>query len=77
MYSVPASEGHYWAKWKIASPETPPDMRGTGDEWEVVQVWDNNSKQEPFRVSVPGVEQSQELDAFYWGPKVEPPQSSN
>lgn len=74
MHPTPDKPGTYWAKWKIADPDTPPDMLTHGSPWEAVQVFDNGGDgSEPFRVAVPGVEQSQSLDGFYWGPRIEPP----
>ena len=74
-------EGFYWAKWRIADEGTPPDnCRGADAEWEVVYVFENHivdGEPDQFRVSVPGVEQSQSFENFYWGPtpikKLQPP----
>ena len=65
-YPTPNREGHYWAK--LVRP-TDPDLCSTN--WEVVQVFDNNGGE--FRAFSPGVEGSQSLDAFQWGPRVVKP----
>ena len=68
---IPKCAGFYWAKWKIAAEGT-----REGDEltpsrnWEVMQVFVNcvdKDDDEYLMVSVPGVEQAQALDSFYWG----------
>lgn len=70
----PNHEGHWWAKWRIATDETcEGDELTPSDKWEVVQVNDNNGAVgtlEEFSVSVPGVREVQWRDGFIWGPKV-------
>ncbi len=65
-YPTPTHEGHWWAKLKLHDN---PDLRSV--DWEVVQVVDNGG--DTFMASVPGIESSQPLDAFAWGPKVHKP----
>lgn len=70
-YPTPAREGHWWAKLRLAEN---PDDRSV--DWEVVQVFDNNGppgSDEEYMASVPGIERSQPLDAFVWGPPVHKP----
>lgn len=70
-YPIPAREGHWWAKLKLA--DNPDD---NSVNWEVVQVFDNNGEgDETFMVSVPGIERGQLLDAFVWGPPVHRPEN--
>lgn len=72
-YPTPAGEGHFWAKLKLADEPEGEDWNSTG--WEVVQVFDNNGEgEEAFMVAVPGVQRSQRLDAFVWGPAVRLPE---
>lgn len=66
---VPTKPGYFWAKWKIPADGT---HEGAdlcpSDNWEVVQVNDNNGLgDEKFSVSVPGVRETQWLDCFFWG----------
>ena len=76
-YPTPETEGHYWAKLRLAED---PDHNSVN--WEVVQVFDNIPRPwceadietgECMMVHVPGIEQSQALDAFVWGPPVPVP----
>ncbi|MFT8778242.1 MAG: hypothetical protein ABF893_16535 [Gluconacetobacter liquefaciens] len=71
-HPMPDQEGHYWAKWRIASDGTRDgDELTPSNKWEIVQVNDNNGKEMMrFTVSVPGVEAAQWLDCFVWGPRV-------
>lgn len=73
-YPVPTTEGHYWAKLKLA--DNPDD---NSPDWEVVYVFDNISRPwceaeiesgECQMVSVPGLEGANAVDAFVWGPEV-------
>ena len=68
---TPAREGHFWAKQHTADPRTA-DYGKEGfclsDSWEVVQVFDN--AENDWRAHVPGVEQSQPVEFFEWGPEV-------
>ena len=77
-YPTPDREGHYWAKLRLA--DNPDHNTHT---WEVVFVFDNIMRPwceadiesgECQMVSVPGMEASQLIDAFIWGPRVEIPQ---
>lgn len=77
-YPTPEQEGHYWAKLKLA--ENPDN---NSPDWEVVQVFDNILRPwcaadietgECMLVFVPGIEESQLLDAFIWGPFVPKPE---
>lgn len=67
-------EGYYWAKWRIASDVTHEGNELTpSNEWEIVQVNDNNGEpgnNEEFSVSVCGVREPQWIDCFIWGPRV-------
>lgn len=73
-HPTPTRTGYYWAKWRIASDGTTDgDDITPSDTWEIVQVNDNNGEpgsNEEFSVAVPGVEQTQWLDQFVWGPHV-------
>ena len=68
---IPKCAGFYWAKWKIAAEGTREGSELTpSDNWEVMQVFVNcvdPTDDEYLMVSVPGVEQAQSLDSFYWG----------
>lgn len=69
----PKAEGFYWAKWKIADDGTVGADDGALDpnRWEVVDVFRNHLGDDPagrWRVLVPGVQRSQSLENFYWGP---------
>ena len=68
--TTPTREGFYWAKWRIAAEGTVEgDELTPSNDWEVVQVNDNNGEgDEAFSVSVPGVEKPQWLPDFVWGP---------
>lgn len=72
QYPTPTKEGFYWAKWKIAEAGTREgDDLTPSDEWEVMHVVENGGDpQDPeyFLVMVPGVEQWQSRENFYWGP---------
>ena len=79
---TPTKPGFYWAKWKIATPETHEGKELTPcNSWNVVEVWANtldaaigrepqceaDAEIEPFGVSVPGVRETQWPDQFFWG----------
>lgn len=66
-YPTPVREGHWWAKLKLHDE---PDLNSV--DWEVVQVVDNGGPS-PVMASVPGIEDSQPIDAFVWGPEVVKP----
>lgn len=77
-YPTPAREGHFWAKLKLHEND---DMNSP--DWEVVQVFENmagdpceadiEAGAEKWLASVPGIQDSQPLDAFVWGPPVHKP----
>ena len=71
-YPTPEKPGFYWAKWKIASDGTKEGEELTpNDEWEVMHVVENAidpSHPEYLMVEVPGVEQWQGIENFFWGP---------
>ena len=75
----PTRAGFYWAKWLIADRETVEGSALTpSDDWDVVYVFENGRDEreaEFLRVLVVGVEQSQSLQNFKWGPgPLTPPQ---
>lgn len=74
--AMPAAEGYYWAKWRIASDDTHEgDELTPSDEWEIVQVNNNGGEYgtlEEFSVSVHGVRETQWRDCFVWGSFVAP-----
>lgn len=69
--ALPTAAGFYWAKWRIATDGTREASELTpSDKWEPVEVYENCSDpnhEEYLRVSVLGVERSQDLDGFVWG----------
>jgi len=70
---APEEPGHYWGRWHSPAPGTVDDGECCdGEEWEVHQVFVNSVEPGPdrLRVFVPGVEESQPLDGFEWGPEV-------
>ena len=73
-YPTPTAPGFYWAKWKIASEGTRDgDQLTPNDRWEPVEVAVNSGSpedQDRLRVDVPGVERSQSLSNFFWGPEL-------
>lgn len=69
-HPMPNIEGHYWAKL-VHPHKEPEDEDWVSPDWEVVQVNDNNgSGEDKWRVSVPGIEPGQLIDAFIWGPRI-------
>jgi hypothetical protein len=68
-------EGFWWAKWLKADPGTADDGEGcSGDKWEPVEVVANVALPEvtdDWRVAVLGVEKSQSVRNFEWGPCLE------
>lgn len=74
-HPTPTKPGWFWAKWQIASDATRDgDDLTPSDRFEVVEVVMNHGDdpRESLMVSVPGVEASQALDAFFWGPEILP-----
>lgn len=73
-HPTPTRPGFYWAKWKIADEGTRDgDELTPNDRWEPVEVAVNSgSPDDPdyLRVDVPGVERSQSLGNFFWGPEL-------
>lgn len=75
----PTRPGFYWAQWTDAAPGTYEGKDLTPSEkWEVVEVWENfvgdpceADECEKFGVFVPGVRETQWLDNFIWGERVE------
>lgn len=87
-FPAPTAPGHYWAKLvhpvaylvdQLLLARAPAGMP-EGEDWqsvdfEVVQVWDNNGEgNQKWGVSVPGIDVTQWVEDFVWGPKVEVPQ---
>lgn len=67
-YPTPNAEGHYWGKFVHKMPN---GEDWVSVDWEVVQVFDNGGEDcDMLRVAVPGIEPSQPIDAFTWGPRV-------
>jgi len=70
--AAPTREGFYWAKWRIADDGTREGEELTpSDDWEVVYLFENSQDEasdERFMASVPGVERSQSVENFFWGP---------
>lgn len=73
-YPTPTTEGHFWAKWRIAEDGTDDaDSFTPLDHWEVVQVFENGGEPdnpEYLMVHVPGVSKGQNVENFIWGPEV-------
>lgn len=70
-HSTPTRPGYYWAKWRIAADGTRDgDELTPSSQWEVVEVCENHNGEpgEELSVSVAGVEKTQWLDCFIWGP---------
>ncbi len=76
---IPTAPGFYWALWLTAAKGTHEGDQLTPDKnWGIVEVWENfigetceADADEKFAVSVPGVRESQWLDNFKWGSRVE------
>jgi hypothetical protein len=69
-HPIPIREGFYWAKLKFVDDGTNFDPEGN-HPWEVVNVFENHlndGEPDQWRVHVPGIEQSQSAENFYWGP---------
>jgi len=74
---IPLKPGYYWAKWRIASDDTPEDECDylPSDRWEIVEVNDNGGEPgtlEELSVSLCGVAVTQWRDCFVWGDFVAP-----
>ena len=76
---IPLKPGYYWAKWRIASDDTPEMEDYTpSDRWEIVEVdvndhhADSPAEPEALSVSVCGVQTTQWRDCFVWGDFVAP-----
>lgn len=76
-HPTPNRPGHYWAQ--LIHPSRMPEGEDwASTDWEVVQVNDNNGEgDERLSVSVPGIEPSQWVPDFVWGPEVPPFTKSN
>jgi len=77
---LPRNPGFYWAKWRIADEGTRDGDEATpSDKWEVVEVFMNSTEptdDEYMRVSIPGVDRSQHITNFVWGPgPLKPPEA--
>ena len=74
--NIPLKPGYYWAKWRIPAPDTHEgELQTPSNNWEIVQVNDNNGdpqEDEGLSVSVPGVRETQWRDCFVWGDFVAP-----
>jgi hypothetical protein len=70
--TFPTRAGFYWAKWLTAERETRhAQMLTPSDDWEIVWVFENSTdqrKEDFLRVLVIGVEASQSIKNFEWGP---------
>jgi hypothetical protein len=71
---MPNRTGYFWAKWRIASDDTPEgDELTPCDDWEIVQINENGGEGlTEYSVSVPGVAVVQWRDCFVWGSFVAP-----
>ena len=70
MTTRPHTEGHYWALQTASDDMDPDELSG---QWEVVQTFDNGGDAFNLRVFVPGVEKSEPVEHFTWGPRVVAP----
>jgi hypothetical protein len=72
IVGFPRQDGFYWAKWRTAEQETRYGTTLTpSDVWDVVYVFQNgdDERQRDFlRVLVVGVEGTQSIENFEWGP---------
>lgn len=72
---LPTKKGFYWAKWKKVEEGTVLDLNDdllTG-KWETVEVFENcldKNDDEYLRVFVGGVQKSQPIKNFEWGPQI-------
>lgn len=71
-YPTPNKEGHFWAR--LVRPNQPAGEDWAAQDWEPVTVFDNNGEgNEAWGVFVPGIDRTQWLDAFEWGPEIVKP----
>lgn len=74
-FDTPTMPGFFWAK--LMSPKDVPEGEDFESvDWEVVEVFINcidPDDDEHLRASVNGIERSQPIDAFLWGPQVKKP----
>jgi hypothetical protein len=69
QHPKPVLPGYYWAIWRSADAGTRfADVLTAPGGWEVVWVIDNGLERERYRVLLPGVEESQSVENFTWGP---------
>ena len=70
---TPTHKGFFWGKWLIKADGTSDMDDPPGDEWEVMNVFENcvdHDDDEYLRVFVPGVERAQPIENFSWGSEV-------
>lgn len=72
---IPSKPGFYWAKWRLADQGDAKTAEYESylpcDKWEVVDVFVNGGDPaDPnfLRVHVPGVDDGQSRENFFWGP---------
>lgn len=72
-YPVPTVSGVYWAKWRLADEGTDAGIARLlpSDKWEPVKV--DADPIDKLRVTVFDEAQSQSLENFVWGPRVQFP----
>lgn len=71
--TTPSKPGAYWGRWHTPSPLTADNGEMcSGNLWEVHQVFKDGTGTDPDELLafVPGIEASQSINAFEWGPKV-------
>lgn len=77
-WPTPTKPGFYWGKWRIADESEKSAEYETylpDDTWEVMDVFENDVSGEDLRVQISGVEHSQSIENFIWGPgPLEPPE---
>jgi hypothetical protein len=70
--AVPQEAGFYWARWLTADKtDTVGSLLTPTEKWDLVYVLENSTDErsnERFRVLVVGVEGSQGIQNFAWGP---------
>lgn len=66
--NIPTKEGFFWGRWQLADDNTGPrSEEAPNREWEVMHVVYNSVEKDELMAMVPGVEEWQSLDCFYWG----------